>query len=306
MKTYLDCISCFFRQLLEGARVAGISPKLQKKVIDEFAKNIPRMALKSSPPQIALLGYGILKKVNSGKDPYKKIKQKSNSLALRLYDKLKRKADHSKDRLLKSVELAIAGNIIDFGVKNNLNIKEELKKILSQEEKCARKRKLFHFKEFKGALKKSGTILYLADNAGEIVFDKILLEEIKRIYPEKVVYFSVKDRPVINDALMEDARYCGIDKVATVISNGGDAPGTILPLCSKGFRRIYRKADMIISKGQGNFESLPRAKRPVFFLFMVKCPVVAHETGCQLGDIVLLYNLKNGTLREKISSKSLR
>lgn len=292
MKTYLDCIPCFFRQLLEGARIAGLSHKSQKKVMEEFAKSIGHISFKSSPPEIAIFGYGILKKINSGKDPYKKIKQQSNRLALRLYDELKRKVSHSKDRLLKSVELAIAGNIIDFGVKNNLNVNKELKAILSKEEKCVKRDKLFHYREFKKALRSSECILYLGDNAGEIVFDKILLEEIKRVYPEKLIYFSVKESPVINNALMEDARYCGIDKVARLISNGADAPGTILPLCSEEFKRIYRRADMIISKGQGNFESLPKTGKPIFFLFMVKCPIVAFETRCKLGDTILLYNLK--------------
>ncbi|MBN1522787.1 MAG: DUF89 family protein [Candidatus Aureabacteria bacterium] len=297
MKTHLACIPCFFRQILEGARYAGISPQLQKKVMDEFARAIPQVSLRSSPPEIALIGYGILKKVNADRDPYKAIKQKSNRLALKLYRKLKRKAEHSKDRLLKAVELAIAGNIIDFGAKNNLDINDELKKILSKEETFVSRRKLFHYRSFKKVLKKSKTILYLADNAGEIVFDRILIEEIKRIYPEKVIYVSVKDKPVINDALMEDALFCGVDKTALLISNGADAPGTILPLCSKEFKRIYMKADMIISKGQGNFESLSRARKHIFFLFMVKCPVVAEETGRRLGDIVLLDNRENGPFR---------
>jgi uncharacterized protein with ATP-grasp and redox domains len=293
MKTYLDCIPCFFRQLLEGSKIAGMSPKLQKKAMEKFARNISRVSFKSSPPEIALLAYGILKKINSKGDPYREIKQRSNRLALGLYDKLKRKVTHSKDRLLKSVELAIAGNIIDFGVKNNLNVNEELKKILTREEKSVSRNKLFHYREFKKTLEKSRRILYLADNAGEIVFDRILLEEIRAMYPEKTVYLSVKDKPIINDALMEDARYCGIDRVVRVISNGADAPGTILPLCSEEFKRTYRNADMIISKGQGNFESLPQEKKPVFYLFMVKCPVVANETGGSLGDIVLMYNRKS-------------
>jgi uncharacterized protein with ATP-grasp and redox domains len=288
MKTYVGCIPCFFRQLLDAGRIAGMSSRLQKRVLDEFARKIPRLSLSSSPPEIALVGYGILKKHNADRDTYKTIKQKSNRLALTLYDRLKLKVYHAKDRLLASVELAIAGNVIDFGVKNNLDVKKELKHILLREKRYIRKKRLFRYGEFRKALRSSESILYLADNAGEIVFDRILLEELRRMYPEKVIYFAVKESPVINDALREDARYCGIDKVARIISNGADAPGTILPLCSNEFKRIYRNADMVISKGQGNFESLRRGKRKVFFLFMVKCPVVADEVGCKLGDIVLL------------------
>lgn len=292
MKTYLDCIPCFFRQALDAARIIGASPKVQKQIIDEFARIIPKVSLKSSPPEIARFEYNLLKKISGNGDPYKKIKQKSNRLALRLYDKLKNKVGHAKDRLLAALELTIAGNVIDFGVKNTLNVNKELKKILAQEKKYIQKKSIFHYSQFKQALRGKESILYLADNAGETVFDRVLIEEVKRIYPKKIIYFAVKDKPIINDALLEDAKICGLDKFARIISNGSDAPGTILPFCSKEFRRIYRKAGMIISKGQGNFESLSQEKRPIFFLFMVKCPVVAHQTHCKLGDIVLLYNLK--------------
>ena len=290
MKTYLDCIPCFFRQALEGARIVKASPKQQKKIIDEFAKKIPKISLEAGPPEIARIGYRLLKLISPERDPYKRIKQKSNRLALSLSGRLRRKVERSRNKLLTALELAIAGNIIDFGVKNNLNVDAEIKKILAKEKKLIHKK--FHYSEFRRALKKTMSILYLADNAGEVVFDRILIEEIKRIYPDKEIYYAVKASPVINDALAEDAKECGINKIAKVISNGTDAPGTILTLCSRRFKRLYKRADMVISKGQGNFESLSKQRRNIFFLFMVKCPVVAKETGCKIGDTVLLHNLK--------------
>jgi len=292
VKTYLDCIPCFFRQALEGARIVRASPKQQKQIIDAFARKIPNISLEASPPEIARIGYALLKKVSHQKDPYKGIKQKSNRIALGLLGRLKNKVDRAKDRFLTALELAIAGNIIDFGVKNNLNIKTELKNILAEENRAIHKKSIFHYSEFKRTLKGAKNILYLADNAGEVVFDRVLIEEIKKVYPDKNIYYAVKAEPIINDALLEDAKVCGIDKLVRVIPNGTDAPGTILSLCSNEFKRIYNSVDMIISKGQGNFESLSQKKRPIFFLFMVKCPVVAKETGCKMGSIVLLYNLK--------------
>ncbi|MFA5270867.1 MAG: ARMT1-like domain-containing protein [Candidatus Omnitrophota bacterium] len=299
MITYLDCIPCFFRQALEGARIVHASPKQQKQIIDELARRIPKVSFRASPPEIARIGYGILRKIIPGSDPYKEIKQKNNHCALKLLGKLRNKISRSKNKLLTALELAIAGNIIDFGVKNNLNVKAELKKILAEESKIIHKKSIFHYSEIKKALKSAKNILYLADNAGEVVFDRLLVEEIKKTYPDKVIYYAVKEKPIINDALLEDAKVCGIDKVVRVISNGTDAPGTILSLCSKKFKQIYKLADMVISKGQGNFESLSGQKRPIFFLFMVKCPVVAKETGCRLGDIVLLDNFKNEYFRNK-------
>ena len=116
-----------------------------------------------------------------------------------------------------------------------------------------------------------------------------MIEEIRAIYKNKRIIYAVKEKPVINDALSEDVKVCRIDKIAEIVSTGLDSPGTILSLCSKNFLEIYEKADMVISKGQGNFEALSEAKRSIFFLFMAKCPMVAKELECNIGDIVLLY-----------------
>jgi len=291
MKTYLDCIPCFFRQALESARMSGANKKIQKQMLNEFARIIPNISLKSCPPEMARVIHRRLRKITKKKDPYLQIKRQSNIMALKVYDKLKRKVNHSQDKLLAAVELAIAGNIIDYGVKNSLDVDAELKKILNQENKTIKKEnsRLFNYANFKTLLKSAKTILYLADNAGETVFDRVLIEEIKRSYKSKNIIYAVKEKPAINDALIEDAVTCGIDKIVRVISSGVDAPGTILSLCSKEFLKIYRGADMVISKGQGNFEALSRARRPIFFMFMAKCPVIAREVSCEIGDIVLSY-----------------
>jgi hypothetical protein len=152
---------------------------------------------------------------------------------------------------------------------------------------CKENKKLYQYKRFKQTLGRAKNVLYLADNAGETVFDRILIEEIKRADPHKQILYAVKSGPTINDALEEDARFCGIDRAAKIITNGVDAPGTILSLCSRNFLRIFRKADMVISKGQGNFEALSPASRTVFFLFMAKCQTVADHVGCGIGDIIL-------------------
>jgi len=148
-------------------------------------------------------------------------------------------------------------------------------------------KKSFDYQEFKYALNNAESILYLGDNTGEIVFDKLLIEELSNMLPDVKITYVVRDKPVINDALMEDAVSCGLDKIVDVISSGCDAPGTILDLCSKEFLKLYESAELIISKGQGNFETLADEKRPIFFLFKVKCPVIANHTGFNLGDIVL-------------------
>ena len=143
------------------------------------------------------------------------------------------------------------------------------------------------------------TITYIGDNTGEIVFDRVLLEEFK----DKNVLFAVRSEPVINDALREDAYFCGIDKHARIISTGCAAPGAILKYCSRELKKAFKKADIIISKGQGNFEALAGEKGPIFFLFRAKCPVITKHLRCNLGDIILKniqgYRIKNKKTYDK-------
>lgn len=293
MKSYLDCIPCFFKQALEAARLAGASPKTQKKILYDLAEKLDQFPMSSCPPEMARVVYGLVGKATGKRDPYKSIKQKSNKLALRLYGKFKNKVNHSGDRLLTAVELAIAGNIIDYGVKSSVNIGKEILNILAMESKVIKKekKKFFNYPVFKKAVSKAKKILYLGDNAGETVFDRILIEEIKRMDSKKEIIYIVKEKPVINDALLEDAKICGIDKIAKIISSGLSIPGTVLRLTSKKFQKVFKNSDIIISKGQGNFEALSQEKtKPLFFLFMAKCPVVSDYAGCNLGDIILMYN----------------
>ena len=239
---------------------------------------------------MARIIHGVVKKYTRVDDPYTEVKKKSNNLALSIYDKLKGKLQNSHQRLLTSIELAISGNILDYGVKNSLNVDKELEKILVEEKRVidTENNALFNYPQFQKAIDNARTILYLADNAGETVFDRILIEEIKNMDNNKNIIYAVKEKPAINDALIEDAYFCGIDKSAKIISSGSDAPGTVLSLCSKEFLKTFNKADLIISKGQGNYESISSATGPIFFLLVAKCPVIARDIGCRVGDIILL------------------
>lgn len=292
MKTYLECISCFFKQALEAARMAGADYRTQKKILDEIAKAIPNIKLSSTPPEMGKTIHDIVKNLTGKEDPYKKLKERATEQTLKIYPELKEKIESADDRLLMAVELAIAGNIIDYGTRNSLNVEKELTKILKKEQRVIEDEKeyIFDFQSFKNAVKKAGSILYIGDNVGETVFDCILLEEIKRDDPKKEIVYAVREKPIINDALKEDAVKAGIDNFAEIISSGSEVPGTIIPLCSKTFIEIFKKSDLVISKGQGNYETLSDEKRPIFFLFMAKCPVIARDVDCGMGEIVLVCN----------------
>jgi uncharacterized protein with ATP-grasp and redox domains len=288
MKTYLDCIPCFYRQALDAARIAGADEIIQKKIIDELSQLIPNFSLETAPPEMGRAIYSLVGKISGVKDPFKEIKENSNKFALKLYPELKQEINNSEDRLLAAVKLSIIGNIIDYGAKNSLDVPKEIDYLFQGNFKTDNKNKpiIFKYKQFKEALNEVDTLIYLADNAGEVVFDRLLIEELVKELGKEVIYV-VKGKPIINDALIEDALFCGINRTAKVISSGSDAPGTLLKYCSPEFIRLYQKAELIISKGQGNYESLSEEDKSIFFLFKAKCPVIAKDVGCNVGDMVL-------------------
>ncbi len=277
MKTHLDCMPCFLRQAIDASKLAGANEALQKKVVDKVARMLPDLPLEASPPEIAEAVYGVVERLTGGEDSYKRIKQKSNKCALEIYPRLKNIVNSAGDRLLAALRLAVAGNVIDYGLPNVFDIEEEI-------EDCLKKDfAVFDYDDFKKVFSGAKNILYLLDNAGEVVFDKLLVEEMAA----KSVVCAVREKPIINDVTLDDAKKVGLDAVATVISSGSAIPGTVISKCNKEFLECYRKADMIISKGQGNFETLASQEKPVFFIFKAKCPVVAGEVGCLVGDIIL-------------------
>ncbi len=287
MKTHLDCIPCFFRQALEAARFAGADEISQKEIVDEIGRLMTEFSLESSPPEIGRIVYEVVKNKTGRFDPFKEIKKKSNEFVLGFLPELKNKIQGAENRLLAAVKLSILGNIIDYGANNYLDIKKEMDRIITfdfdfyNQERGA----IFGYREFENALKGVRSVLYLADNAGEVVFDRLLIEELNKL--NKEVIYVVRDKPIINDALMEDAKACGIDKYAHIISSGVDTPGVILDFCSNDFLKIYQEAKLIISKGQGNFEALSEENKPIFFLFKVKCPIVARYIACEVGESIL-------------------
>ena len=247
-----------------------------KKLLDEVGSMIKDLPLESSPPATGDLIYNKIREITGVDDPYKIIKKETINEAKSLYPELKRIIEESDDRLLTAVRIAIAGNVIDFGVGHEFNIAEDVQSILDQ------KFGILHFDEFQISLEKAESILYLSDNSGESVFDKLLIEELG-----KPVAYVVRDVPVINDVTMKDAIDSGLDTVAELISSGSSAPAIILNLCSGEFLDRFEKADMIISKGQGNYEGLSGIDKPIFFLLKAKCHVLAKDLGVNKGDIVL-------------------
>ncbi len=273
------CIPCYLRQALSAAMEVTDDPEKQRDILNKVAELLPELTTDKSPAENSTK---VLLKVNellNVSDPFYRKKKYYNQYALGLYPRLKELVNNSHNPLKKAINVSVAGNIIDLGILHSVDVEAEINNILNQSFS------IDHTDSFIADLEKADTVLYNGDNSGEIVFDKILVEEIVRL--GKKVYFAVKDKPILNDVTVEDAEDTGISEFAEVISNGSPMVGTVLETCSEEFRRIFYKTDLIISKGQGNFETLDIVNKNIYFILKAKCEEVAKELGVKLGDIVI-------------------
>lgn len=279
MKTELECLPCFFGQISRTLSHAGVNGDRGRAIVRKVNKVIEQASLEEVPARTTTLIHRILRD-ETGIDPYKQVKDAYNHIALEKLPSLRALAAGLPDRLEGGARAAIAGNVIDFGIYESIDldrsIEESFRLPLSDAE----------YRAFSRAVNKASRVLYLCDNAGEIVFDRVLLEIL--CDKGKHVTAVVKGSPVINDATHDDARAAGLHECAAVIDNGNDGIGTLLEVCSPQFMDEFRSADLIISKGQANYETLVQAgDERIFFLFKVKCPVVAAFLKRENGDIVL-------------------
>ena len=276
MKTYLDCYPCLLRQALSAARRAGASENQQHSILLNTMKELSAFPSDSTPPQLAYRIHQQVQQLTNNIDPYREDKEQATQQALALYPSLKKKVSEASDPLEMAVRIAIAGNIIDLGVAESYDLDATLQRVLTQPFA------INDLVSLRSALARNNTILYLADNAGETVFDRVLIETL-----ELPVSYVVKAGPIINDATYEDAVAAGIDQVAEIIDNGSNAPGTLFDQCSELFHKRFVQADLIIAKGQANYESLSNSSAPIFFLLQAKCSVIARDLGIDEGGTVL-------------------
>lgn len=278
MKTAVDCLPCFLRQALQVARISQCSPELETKVVQATAGLLATLDLEESPPANAEAIYATISAISGCNDPYAALKQRSNNMALRDVAKIEAEHVHGQIPFSLALRLAIAGNAVDYGAFAEIEVAEALVNCrtasLAVDHGAMLKQRL-------NALKNGDRVLYLADNCGEIVYDRLLLGHLFARGLEITV--AVKEGPIINDALHIDAVTAGLERYARIVSNGSRCPGTVLHRCSPEFRRLFDEAELVLAKGQGNFESLAETGREVFFLLLLKCPVAAAHMASLLG-----------------------
>ncbi|WP_020504466.1 damage-control phosphatase ARMT1 family protein [Lamprocystis purpurea] len=276
MKTYLDCYPCFLRQALSAARRAQATVEQQRQILLDTMDLLQALSPQATPPVMAERIHRMVRARTNTPDPYRQSKQDATAQALGLLPELRDRVRTASDPLETAVRIAIAGNIIDDGAAEQYDLQATLARVLEQPFA------IDGLPQLRQALSTVDAVLYLADNAGETVFDRVLIETIDR-----PVTYAVKAGPIINDATLEDALAAGLDAVSTLIDTGSDAPGTLLDRCSPAFRAHFAQAPLIIAKGQANYETLSDIRAPVFFLLQAKCRIIADDLGVPVAGVVL-------------------
>ena len=207
------------------------------------------------------------------KQDYAEIKKHYNQVMMNHEEQVNRKLAQSSDSVRTGIQYAMIGNYIDFGARINVN-EEQLTELLNNSDRFDIDEK--QYAEFVDDLSNARKLVYLTDNCGEIVMDKLLIREIKKKYPDLKVTVLVRGAEVINDATMEDAMQVGLDEIAEVIPNGSDIAGTWLEEISEEAKAVLKDADMIVSKGQGNFETLRKCGMNIYYIFLCKCDLFAN------------------------------
>jgi uncharacterized protein with ATP-grasp and redox domains len=272
---------CFVRQTLETLRMMTDDESVHEQIVKQVMAESAAFAMTTPPPVMAQRIHRIIRQQLNNADPYAQAKKRFNEFALGMSDMLADKVKNSPSPWATAIKLAIAGNIIDFGIHNDLD-ETTVQQCLTGALEAPLDNTLID--RFIQEASSAGEILYLADNAGEIVFDQLL---IKLIGPQKITV-AVKGSPIINDATLVDAEETGLTKLVRVISSGIDAPGTVLEQCTPEFLKHFHNADMIISKGQGNYETLSETDHSIWFLLKVKCHVISRHLNLPQGTLALI------------------
>lgn len=281
MKTYFECLPCFVNQALSSLKRAGATPEQTENAMRCVFNELSAIDYTATPPRTGTRIYHLVRNIMDNADPFAADKHHYNAFALSLLPAMRTRVEQAADPFIAALQISIAGNVIDFGKNGSLSesdVRATLDRAFDAPIDTDAARRL------REAVTKARQVLFLCDNAGEIVFDGLLIEQL----PRYKIIGAVRGAPVINDATMDDARESGLVELVTVIPNGSDAPGTVLSECSDDFRAAFDAADVVIAKGQGNFETLSDVTdKRFFFLLQIKCPVIARDIGFPVGTFVV-------------------
>lgn len=280
MKLFLDCLPCVMRQALEISRKVTGREDLHEAVMADAIRILAGFRSYRSAPEICRAVNQRVRERTGSQDPYRSVKDEAVRSALSVYPLVKRYVQDKGNTLYWGLKASAVGNIMDAALYENVTVDESIGKELDRAFAVCDADRLAD------RLRNARTLLLIGDNAGETVFDRIFIEGLKDIR----VFYAVRGAPVINDATAEDAVASGLGECAAIVSTGCDAPGVLPDECGEEFLNLYRAADIVISKGQGNYETLSDEPREIFFLLKAKCPVIARSLGVDLNEYVFMAN----------------
>ena len=276
------CVTCILGQVEKTLAVLSISESLKETIRNEARAMAPDFSFAHTPPFVAKDVYQMISRISGIDDPLEDVKQASIEAATALLPFVYEKIRASDDPLFAAIKAAVAGNVIDFGAKEQFDLNEEIAKVFDTPFA------IDDYEKLSKEIRQAGRLMILADNSGENVFDKVLIETIKTRYPDKEVFYAVRGRPIINDITLLEARQVGLDKVATLVDTGVDTPGLDLLRADPDFIELYRSMPLVIAKGMGNYECLEASsEQNIYFLFKVKCEVVSDSVKRPIGSIIL-------------------
>ena len=277
LKATPDCLPCSLRQVLSAARRVSDDEWFHGKVVKQVMAKMADIDLCRSPAEVSFDALREAMKLFGGQDPFAPEKRSYNEGMMELLPELRRKVAESSDPVGLASKLAIAGNAIDLGILSPVDAGAEidaaLKTPLAIDDRAG----------FRDAVRAARTVLYILDNAGEVVLDKLLIEQLKR----KEITCLVRSAPILNDVTASDAEDVGLTAMARIIDPGAPMLGLVLNHASGEVQELFATADVVVSKGQANFETLAGTDREVFFFLKAKCPVVARALGVEVGAAVL-------------------
>jgi len=282
MKSYLECYACFVRQSIEAGKLATDNETLQWEILKHVLERTLAFSKEESPAVMGREIHRLIRRISGNPDPYRTMKVEYNKKAKELIPQIRSLIDRSENKLVAALKIIATGNIIDFGPYGlaQISLTEFIDRKLESDFKgnCS-------VHAFTESLCSAESILYVADNCGEIVFDSFFINQF--LYDKKL-HLSVRGGVVLNDITREYLAGIHLGENVTIIDSGDDAPGLILDSCSRELRSVYESVDMVLLKGQGNYEGIGKAARKnVFSILVAKCPIIARDIGCEINDLVL-------------------
>ena len=281
MKIDEACVGCIINQSAKVSSAIGADKDLSNKLtstVEDLSKNF---SFNDTPPEIAAYVYEKMAEIANKEDLYDEVKKHSTQKALSFVPLLKEKLSKSEDKLLIATKIAVAGNVIDLAAEVEFDLEEELEKI-------------FHtnfahndFDIFAPKLEKASKVIVLGDNVGEHIFDYMFIQILQELYPKIEFTYMVRGNPIINDVTMKEAKEYGFDSLCNLVDSGVNTPGFVYQRATREAQELFDNADLVISKGMGNYECLtPSHRDNICFLLKVKCGVVGNSLGKEVGDII--------------------